>query len=67
MSNRVRWEYRVEPLKQSSWSGDYLLGRLDDYGDEGWELVEILPVTESEEKGLFDTTIGWMILKRPKD
>jgi hypothetical protein len=66
MINRVRWDYRVEPLKQSSWSDKYLLGDLAEYGDDGWELVEIIPPSQAEEKGLFDTTVGLMILKRPK-
>ncbi|MGH7867258.1 MAG: DUF4177 domain-containing protein, partial [Candidatus Dormibacteraceae bacterium] len=63
----VRWDYRIEKLKQSSWSDNYLLGDLENDGNDGWELVEIIPPPQAEERGFFGTTVGLMILKRPQE
>ena len=61
-----RWEYRVEPLKVTAGDERYVWGDLARYGDDGWELVSIVPLPEPDPKGIFDTTVGFMILKRPK-
>lgn len=61
----TEWEYLTEPLKVSSLSGHLLIGDLDDLGQEGWELIKIMPLPEPDPKGVFDTTIGAMVLRRP--
>ncbi|MGH7883194.1 MAG: hypothetical protein ACREN8_09885 [Candidatus Dormibacteraceae bacterium] len=58
MINYVCWDYRIEELKKSSANDRYMLGDLANYGDDGWELVDIIPPSQTHEKGFFDTTVG---------
>jgi hypothetical protein len=62
----LRWDYLVEPLKVSSLTDQYLLTNLGKAGDDGWELVTILPLPQPDPKGFYDTTVALMILKRPQ-
>ncbi|MCU0494667.1 MAG: DUF4177 domain-containing protein [Chloroflexaceae bacterium] len=64
--NGVRWEYRVMSMNVDGFFGPHLdvneLGQyLNQAGNEGWELVTVLPVQRGE--GRTSDLVG--ILKRP--
>lgn len=59
MSQSIQWEYRVSTFG-SAWSGvndEELEILLDSWGEEGWEVVEVSPITNSNKVR--------MVAKRP--
>jgi hypothetical protein len=59
-----RWEYRTIEAK---WDGyRYKLDELTELGEDGWLAVTFLPLPSPDPEGFFSTTIGHLLLRRPK-
>lgn len=62
---RFVWEYLYIELKTRD-GRSYDFSRLDELGEDGWEAVTFVPLPKPDPEGVLDTTIGYLLLKRPR-
>lgn len=60
-----QWDYLYSELKTTD-GRSYDWSKLDELGNEGWELAAFVPLPNPDPEGVFDTTIGYLLFKRPR-
>lgn len=62
---RYQWEYQFIELKTEDGRG-YDWHEVGEMGDEGWEAVTFIPLPQPDPQGVLNTTVGYVLFKRPK-
>jgi hypothetical protein len=62
---RFKWEYHRLELKTQD-GRDYIWDEVAQMGEDGWEVVAFVPLPKPDPEGVVDTTIGYLLFKRPE-